>query len=90
MGILDRLIQGGSPYSLDNGNTPPINPLATQQSKMHADGTAPGYSIDGDFFGDVNDAYQMYRDGLSNPLPQPSQLDMGAATPPRYLDNLPG
>jgi hypothetical protein len=37
----------GSPLTAYNGTTPPINPLATPQSKLHADGDQPGYSLDG-------------------------------------------
>lgn len=90
MGLLDRLVQGGSPYSVGNGATPAINPLSTQQSKLHGDGNAPGYSLNGSNFTDVNDAYQAYNDGALNILPQPSVLDRDGVTPPRYIDNLPG
>ena len=42
MALLDKLTLQGSTYSYGNGQTPQTNPLATQQSKMHADGDAPG------------------------------------------------
>ncbi len=47
MGLLDKLTTQGSNLSAYDGNNPPVNPLATQQSKLHADGNAPGYSLDG-------------------------------------------
>lgn len=90
MGLLTKLTTEGSPYSVGNGATPPTNPLATQQSKLHADGNAPGYSLNGSHFSDVNDAFQQYNDGALNVLPQPSLLDRDGLTPPKYLDNLPG
>ncbi len=91
MGLLDMLLTQGSPFTAaPNGQTPSINPLATQQSTLHADGAAPGYSLDGTDFNDVNSAYQAYNDGTVNFLPQPSLLDLDGQTPPQYLNNLPG
>lgn len=89
MGLLDKLTTQGSPYSYGNGVTPTVNPGATQQSKLHADGNQAGYSLDGSDFAVVNSAYQQYNDGVNNILPQPSQLDLNGTTPPRYIDNLP-
>jgi hypothetical protein len=91
MGLLDMLTNQGTPYSAaPNGQTPPTNQLATQQSTMHADGTLPGWSLDGSDFNTVNNNYQQYNDGAVNFLPQPSQLDLDGQTPPQYLNNLPG
>lgn len=91
MGLLDKLtLQGGSPLSYGNGTTLPINPLATQQSKLHADGNQPGYSLDGANFSTVNSNFQSYNDGVNNILPQPSQLDLDGVTPTQYINNLPG
>jgi hypothetical protein len=101
MGLLDKLTTDGSPYSYQNGGTPPINPGATQQSKLHANGNAPGYSLDGSEFSEVNSAFQSYNDGYSNVLPQPSLLDLNGRRPAfssvagstqrlPYLDNIPG
>ena len=89
MGLLDKLTNEGSSLSTYDGATPSTNPLATQQSKLHADGNAPGYSLDG---AQANLATQFndYLDGITNPLPLPSQLDLNGVTPPQYLDNLPG
>lgn len=89
MALLDKLTLQGSTYSYGNGQTPRTNPLATQQSKMHADGNAPGYSVSGDSFGDVNSAYLSYNDGAGNVLPMPSLLDLNGTTPPTYYNNGP-
>ena len=89
MGLLDKLATQGSTYSYGNGQTPSTNPGATQQSKLHADGNAAGYSLNGSDFSDVNAAFQAYNDGVNNILPQPSQLDLDGLTPPQYLNNLP-
>jgi hypothetical protein len=95
MGLLDKLTTGqGTPFSVDNGKTPPINPGATKQSKLHADGGQPSYSLNGSNFIDVNAAYNEYRDGVPNILPQPSRLDLNGIKPVvtgklPYLDNLP-
>jgi hypothetical protein len=94
MGLLDMLTnQGGSSLSAYDGATPPINPLATQQSKLHADGTQASYSVSGANFNTVNPQYQSYLDGVPNNLPQPSVLDRdnGSVDPSKwYLNNLPG
>ena len=90
MGLLDKLTTEGSSLSTYDGATPSINPLATQQSKLHADGNAPGYSLDGAQANLVATQFNDYLDGITNPLPLPSQLDLNGVTPPQYLDNLPG
>lgn len=92
MGLLDRLTQGGSPYSITgNGSTPSTNVGATQQSKLHASGEEAGYSLNGNFAQEVNAAYVSYVDGAPNVLPQPSQLDLNGGLPGygRYKDNAP-
>jgi hypothetical protein len=90
MGLLNMLQNQGSVLTPYDGTTPSINPLATQQSTMHADaGGGAGYSLSGATAGSVNSAYISYLDGTNNILPQPSQLDLNGTTPPRYLDNLP-
>jgi hypothetical protein len=95
MGLLNKLtnIVNGSPYSY-YGITPKVNPLATKQSKLHADGAGASYSLNGANFTDVNNAYNAYNDGAVNQLPQPSQLDLNGQKPVvpgkyPYLDNLP-
>jgi hypothetical protein len=90
MGLLTKLTTlGGSPLSVANGGPIAVNPLATQQSKMHANGNQPGYSVDGSQFSTVNPQYQQYNDGAANVLPQPSVLDLNGATPTEYISNLP-
>ena len=88
-GLRDKLIMDGSALSYGNGQTPNTNPLATQQSKLHADGNQARYSLDGSDFSDVNGAFQAYNDGTTNTLPMPSQLDLGGQRPASYSDNGP-
>ena len=76
MGLLDRLRKQGSNQSKYGGNTPPTNPLATKESKMHAFGNAEGYSLNGTFNSTVTRDYNKYDDGALNTLPQPSNLDI--------------
>lgn len=76
MGLIDKLQSGDSTLTPYNGNTPPVNPLATQQSQMH-----DSYSITGDNSSGVNSNYQEYLDGTMNMLPTPSQLDLGGVPP---------
>lgn len=89
MGLLDMLTTQGSNLSAYNGTQPPVNPLATQQSKLHADGNAPGYSLNGANSNLVTNQYNAYEDGVGNQIPLPSQLDINGITPSQYLDNLP-
>ena len=89
MGLYDILTNQGSALTAYNGTTPPVNPLATQQSKLHADGNAPGYSLDGANANLVTTQYNGYEDGTPNQIPLPSQLDINGITPPQYLNNLP-
>jgi len=88
--LLNKLTKDGSRLTPYDGATPDINPLATQQSNLHADASGkPGYSVNGNSFNRVNGFYQLYLDGTANTLPQPSQLDLNDVTPSKYLDNLP-
>jgi len=89
MSLLNKLTQQGSQLSIANGGPVSVNPLATAQSKLHADGNAPGYSLDGSNQAVVNSDYQGYVDGTGNILPPPSQLDLNGTTPVKYTDNLP-
>ena len=94
MGLLDKLTKTGTPLSTGNGATPPTNPGATKQSKLHADGNQASYSVNGANAPTVNKAYVEYNDGYNNALPQPSQLDLQGQKPVvpgklPYLDNLP-
>jgi hypothetical protein len=89
MGILKQLQTTGSNLTAYDGTTPPTNVGATKSSKLHANGNLPGYSLNGSSAPDVIAAYNAYLDGVPNPLPQPSTLDLNGVNPPRYLDNLP-
>ena len=97
MGLLTKLTTQGSAYTAYDGTTPPVNPLATQQSKLQADGNAPGYSLNGTQASLVTNQYNAYDDGVGNQIPQPSLLDTNGAIPPStpggqalpYLNNLP-
>lgn len=63
----------------------PENPLATDQSTLHADPTGqPGYSLNGNFAATVTKQYNQYDDGVANPLPQPSKFDLDGKTPTSY------
>jgi hypothetical protein len=81
MGLINILLNQGSPYSYGNGITPPTNLGATQQSRLHSFGSFPGYSLNGNYFNLVNGAYQQYNDGVGNILPQPSLLDINGQKP---------
>jgi hypothetical protein len=85
MGLLDTLQTKGSLYTPYDGSTPIPNLLATKASLMHAGvlGQA-GYSLNGTFATTMGQAYAEYDDGVVNPLPQPSQLDLNGVTPPKY------
>ena len=90
MGLLTKLTTVGSAFTSYDGVTPTTNPLATQQSKLHADGNQPGYSLDGANTNAITSEYNAYNDGVGNQIPLPSQLDMNGTTPSQYLNNLPG
>ena len=89
MGLLNKLQTVGSVYTTYDGNTPPINPLATNQSNLHgnlAGAVNGGYSLNGGpSFQSVNNAYQSYDDGqagaFANSLPLPSTLDLNGVNP---------
>lgn len=86
MGLYDILLTNGSKYTAFDGQDPKINPLATKQSKMHADAAGtPSYSLDGSNFQQVNSDYQEYLDDDANLLPFPSSLDINGKTPTTAL-----
>ena len=66
MSLLNKLTQQGSVLSANNGGPIATNPLATKQSKLHADGSNPGYSLNGANASQVNNAYQEYVHLLHN------------------------
>jgi len=88
MGLLDKLTTQGSNLSYNDGSNPSINPLSTQQSKLHSDGT-PGYSLNGAFLNQISNQMNAYQDGQMTPLPLPSALDLNGATPVQYVLNAP-
>jgi hypothetical protein len=87
MGLLDKLQTQGSNFTKFNGATPPINPLSTKQSKLHANGAQPGYSLNGANASEVGPQYNFYDDGTPNSLPKPSALDTNGVTPNGPLSN---
>ena len=100
MGILNQLQNQGSVYAYGanasqptaGNSTPngPQSPLVTNQSQLHAgaDG-APGYSLNGTNASTVGNQYAAYLDGVINPLPLPSTLDLNGTNPTPYLLNPP-
>lgn len=88
MGLLNKFNAQSTNLAPYDGRTPgqAQNPGATKQSKLHAFGDTPGYSLNGAYFTDVNDASNMYANGspAAFPLPQPSVLDLNGATPTGY------
>lgn len=98
MGLLKKLTTEGSNFTNYDGATPTVNPLATKQSTLHANGNNPGYSLDGSTSPNVIANYGIYEDGVNNAIPQPSLLDLQGKTPTisdsgktklPYLSNLP-
>ena len=101
MGLKDKLFTAGSPYSIANGTLPATNPLATDTSNLHYNPATNnvGYSVDGNTASNtaVTD-YASYVDGITNPIPAPTKLDLNDPTSiatwrntpgDGYLDNLP-
>ena len=95
MGLKDKLLTDGSPYSVANGGAVTTNPLTLKTSQLHSNGVT-GYSLDGAAFGPVSTAFSQYNDGISNPLPFPTALDMEDPlsstlykSSNKYLDNPP-
>ena len=91
MGLLNKLQSNGSTLSTNNGGStttipggPFGNHLITPNSGLHADAFGnPGYSLNGS----VNNAnnvlinYGNYNDGVANPLPLPSAIDLNGQAP---------
>jgi hypothetical protein len=92
MGLKDKLETVGSVYSVNNGNVISPNPLSTKYSGLHYDfkNDKPGYSTigfeneSGTINTQVNNQYVSYNDGVSNPLPLPSNLDLDDLGDPKY------
>lgn len=80
-GLLVKLTTQGSPYSTNNGQTPYVNPLSTKQSTLHFDPktNTEGWSVGGKLTPAKLQAaqnYAAYNDGVFNPIPLPSTLDV--------------
>jgi hypothetical protein len=59
-------------------------------SQLHAGaGGTAGYSLNGSAQTQVNASYNAYLDGVSNALPNPSQLDLNGVNATPYLQNPP-
>jgi hypothetical protein len=93
MGILNKLETEGSKftYTADGAVATPYpdsfipdtNQLATGNSPLHSlDGVA-GYSLTGNNANAATALYNQYKDGVQNPLPNPSTLDLNGE-PPSY------
>jgi hypothetical protein len=80
-GLLVKLTTLGSPYSISNGQAPYVNPLSTKQSTLHYDPktNSDGYSVGGKLTPSKLQTiqnYTEYQDGVFNPIPLPSTLDI--------------
>lgn len=82
MGLREKLETEGSTFTKLSGGDGEVNIGATKASKLHGTQTGEaGYSIDGAFTSEVNNAFQAYDDGVINQLPQPSGLDLNGISP---------
>tara|TARA_R110001606_G_scaffold304990_1_gene452268 strand:+ start:659 stop:964 length:306 start_codon:yes stop_codon:yes gene_type:complete len=90
MGLLDLYTnfnnnQGSSlNYNGVEETTSPALVGSTAFSKLHADGTIPGFSLNGNFAGEVNNSSNQYNNGGAFPLGTPSTLDLDGADPAPY------
>ena len=89
MGLLNKLQSNGSTLSTNNGGTvasipggPVGNNLITNNSGLHADAAGnAGHSLDGTNASNVVQNYANYNDGIVNPLPLPSAIDLNGQAP---------
>jgi len=92
MGILDLYTNfnagQGSAYNYDDvsANTQPSLLGSTQQSKLHADDIQPGYSLNGNYSGEVSNMNNAYNNGGAITLPTPSGLDLDGEDPSPYTN----
>ena len=90
MGLLTKLTTDGSNLSINDGLTPNVNPLTLQTSTLHSNGIVNNsYSLNGSNVNTISALVAQYEDGINNPLPLPSTLDLNGLTPSQYLNNLP-
>lgn len=92
MGILDLYSNfngnQGSSYDYDavSATTQPSLLGSTKQSKLHSNGSQPGYSLDGSDYNGVNAMNGSYNNEAT-PLPPPTILDLNGAQPsPPYTN----
>ena len=85
MGLLYMYFDDETNLASYNTAGQPNTILATNQSSMHY------YSVGrNEYWQDVNNNYQAYDDGVSNNLPQTSQLSRNSGyTPSQYIYNQP-
>ena len=90
MGLLDKLQTNGSTLSTNNGDPNPStipggpigNNLITNNSGLHADAAGvAGHSLAGANISNVVQNYANYNDGIVNPLPLPSAIDLNGQAP---------
>ena len=82
MGLLTKLTTDGSNLSINDGLTPAINPLTTPGNSIHSTGIVTNsYSLNGSNVNAIGALVAQYEDGINNPLPQPSNLDLNGLTP---------
>lgn len=90
MGILDLYTNfnggQGSAYNYDDvsNTTEPSLLGSTQQSKLHANGIQPGYSLNGSDSSEVTSMNNAYNNGGAITLSNPSNLDLDGAQPTPY------
>ena len=82
MGLLTKLTTNGSNLSINDGLTPATNPLTTPGNSIHSTGIVNNsYSLNGSNVNAIGAFVAQYEDGINNPLPQPSNLDLNGLTP---------
>jgi len=82
MGLLTKLTTDGSTLSINDGITPTINPLTTPGNSIHSTGIVNNsYSLNGSNVNAIGAFVAQYEDGINNPLPQPSNLDLNGLIP---------
>ena len=82
MGLLTKLTTDGSNLSINDGLTPAINPLTTPGNSIHSTGIVNNsYSLNGSNVNAIGAFVAQYEDGINNPLPQPSNLDLNGLIP---------
>ena len=87
MSLKDKLQNQGSDLTKFNGSTPSTNLGATKQSRLHGFDDEYGYSTSGNYYVTTNLSSELYDNGGSWPLRQPSNLDMAGGakiSEPKY------